>query len=625
MLQRIAIKQAGAIDHAGAMRGLAQEAADSSPPNKITATLKSPLKPAGTAGPSLIVSRLRMAGCRWVSAAIVVICFVGAAIALTPGAAAKQPSHQHRAEEKTARPRLAAGIGAAHHVVSTKNPEAQKFFDQGLAFTFGFDHESAQRSFQEAARLDPKLAMAWWGVALTLGPNINFPRDPQREKAAYDAIHRALSLQENASEPEKGYINALAYRYSNDPKADLRQLDVAYRDAMARLVKSYPDDLDAATLYAESMMDLHPWRLWFHDGRPNEGTEEIVAVLESVLRRDPNHLGANHYYIHAVEASPHPERALPSAIRLQTLAPAAGHLTHMPAHIQARVGDHPGAVRSNEQAIIADKKFFAAHGKGLIAVMYHTHNQHFLAYAACMAGDYNLAKKSAEEVEKIAGPHIHEMPEMEGFLSNFICARTYVMVGFEKWDDILKTPAPDSAQHIPTAAWHFARTLALAAKGNTAAAEQEYGQWKQVAGTIKPEEMLNETNNAGSVLKIHDNMMTAAIAWSRHDEKQAVDSLNAAVAAEDALDYNEPPGFFPPVRPMLGRVLMTLKRFPEAEQVYRNALEKTPRYVRALTGLRDALQAQNRTYEAQQIEQQIETIALASSGGPRQKPSRSAD
>src|SRR5438093_4064094 len=203
-------------------------------------------------------------------------------------------------------PKLLPGLGDVHHPVSTKNRQAQQFFDQGLKLVYGFNHDEARRSFQHAAGLDPKLAMAWWGVALTLGPNYNLPVDPEREKAGYDAVQRALALQENASEPERAYINALVVRYSNDPKADVHQLDVAYRDAMAKLVQQYPDDLDAATLYAESMMNLNPWKLWLRDGRPTEGTEEIVAVLESVLKRDPNHLGANHYYIHAIEASPHP-------------------------------------------------------------------------------------------------------------------------------------------------------------------------------------------------------------------------------------------------------------------------------------------------------------------------------
>lgn len=541
-----------------------------------------------------------------------------------PGSAA---SHRHKPERAASTPRIIPGLGAVHHAVSTLNSEAQKFFDQGLACIFGFDYETAQRCFEQAVKLDPNLAMGWWGLALSLGPNINFPRDPAKEKAAYEAIQRALKVQEIASEPERGYINALAYRYSNDPKADVHQLDVAYRDAMARLVRSYPDDLDAATLYAESLMDLHPWRLWFHDGRPNEGTEEIIAVLESVLRRDPNHLGANHYYIHAVEGSPHPERGLASATRLESLAPAAGHLVHMPAHIQSQVGDHAGSVRSNQRAIVADKKFFAAQGKGLVAVMYHAHNQHFLAYSACLAGNYNEAKKAADAVAAIAAPHIEEMPEMEGFLSNFISAQTYIAVAFERWDDILKMPAPDARHQIAMAAWHFGRAQAYGARGNTAAAQKEQADWQQVTSKIKPEVMVTETNNVGGIFKIQGNLIAAAVAASQNDNKKTIDALTAAVADDDALDYSEPPGFFPPVRPTLGRALMGLKRFSDAEKVYRAALERSPRLPSALVGLRDSLQAQNRVYEARQIEQQIDTANTTSrtAGGARKRTGKLAD
>jgi tetratricopeptide (TPR) repeat protein len=245
------------------------------------------------------------------------------------GLAAGAISTANSSEKEKRAPVLMPGLGEVHHPVSTKNRQAQQFFDQGLKLVFGFNHDEARRSFQRAAELDPKLAMAWWGVALTLGPNYNLPVDPEREKAGYEAAQRALALEANASEPENGYINAVVVRYSNDPKADLPALDVAYKEAMGKLAARYPDDLDAATLYAESAMNLHPWHLWMPGGKPNAGTEEIVLVLESVLKRNPDHLGANHYYIHAVEASLQPERALASAHRLEKLAPAAGHLVHM--------------------------------------------------------------------------------------------------------------------------------------------------------------------------------------------------------------------------------------------------------------------------------------------------------
>ena len=260
-------------------------------------------------------------------------------------------------------PALMTGLGQHHHTISTKSPEAQRFFDQGLTLVFGFNHEEAERSFRRAAELDPESAMAFWGVALALGPCINnSDLDPPHERAAYEAVQKALSLASSATERERDYIQALAKRYSGDPRIDLRKLDADYARAMRDLSKRYPDDLDASTLYAESLMDLHPWKLWDLDGRPTEGTQEILAVLESVLRRDPNHLGANHYYIHATEASPHPEWALASARRLETLAPGAGHLVHMPAHTYMRVGDYSAAAHSNAVAAGVDRNYLGESG-----------------------------------------------------------------------------------------------------------------------------------------------------------------------------------------------------------------------------------------------------------------------
>ncbi len=312
--------------------------------------------------------------------------------------------------------RLIPGLGEVHHPVSTKNQQAQQFFDQGLKLVYGFNHDEARRSFMRAAELDPKLAMAQWGVALTLGPNYNLPVDPERERAGYDAVQRAVALKENASEPERAYIDALVVRYSNDPSVDLHALDHAYSDAMRKLAARYPDDLDAATLFAESMMNLNPWKLWTADGKAAEGTEEIVTTLESVLKRDPNHLGANHYYIHAVEASTHPERALPSAERLEKLAPAAGHLVHMPAHIYSRVGDHSAAAHCNELAVVADRKFLGAtQEQGVYRLMYYSHNMHFLAFAACMDGNFAEARDAAAKLVTNVAPGVKAMPDAGRF------------------------------------------------------------------------------------------------------------------------------------------------------------------------------------------------------------------
>jgi tetratricopeptide (TPR) repeat protein len=499
-------------------------------------------------------------------------------------------------------PVLMAGLGEVHHPVSTKNPQAQQFFDQGLKLVFGFNHDEARRSFQRAAELDPKLAIAWWGVALTLGPNYNLPVDPEREKAGYEAAQRALALQANASEPEKAYINAVAVRYSNDPKADLPALDVAYKEAMGKLSARYPDDLDAATLYAESAMNLHPWHLWSPDGKPNAGTEEIVAVLESVLKRNPDHLGANHYYIHAVEASLHPERALPSAQRLEKLAPAAGHLVHMPAHIYARLGDHAASAKRNEVAAAADEKYIKTTGltPGVYSLMYYSHNLHFLAYAACMDGSLDEAKKAAARLVANVSPHVKEMPMLEGFLP----APMLVLVAFERWDDILRLPAPDASLGITNAIWHFARGVAQAAKGNLPEAEREQNLFREGAAKIPADATYDMLNKTADVVKVPDNLLTAAIARAKKDSKTAIDTLNKAVAAEDALNYSEPPSWFPTVRPLLGRVLLAERQLEEAEKVFRADLDRSPRDGRALAGLRDTLKAQGRDYEAAQLDQQ---------------------
>jgi tetratricopeptide (TPR) repeat protein len=514
-------------------------------------------------------------------------------------------------------PRLMPGLGEVHHPVSTKNREAQQFFDQGFKFVYGFNHDEARRSFQRAVELDPKLAMAWWGVALTLGPNYNLPVDPEREKAGYDAVQRALSLQENASDPERAYINALVVRYSNDPHVDLHALDRAYKEAMGKLSARYPDDLDAATLYAESAMNLNPWRLWTSDGKPAEGTEEIVATLESVLKRDPNHLGANHYYIHAVEASSHPERALPSAARLEKLAPAEGHLAHMPAHIYARVGDHFASAHCNEAAIAADKKFLGeTQEQGVYRMMYYSHNLHFLAFASCMNGNFAGAKDAAAKLIANVAPGVKAMPDLEGFLPTPMI----VLCAFERWNDLIKYPAPDASFMTTNAVWHSLRGIAFANTGKTAEAEQEQKQFRDFTAKIPADKMYDPLNKVSAVFKIHDNLLASAIARSRHNDNSAIDLLKQAVAAEDALNYSEPPAWYPPVRPLLGRLLLATNQAADAEKVFREDLDRNPRDARALAGLRDCLNAQGRKYEAEQIDQQFHAawkVAAATNASKR--------
>src|SRR5229473_6056505 len=377
-------------------------------------------------------------------------------------------------------------VGRQHHTILTKSSQAQDYFDQGITLFFGFNHEGAARAFRRAAELYPSSPMPLWGIAMAVGPNYNLDVDAQREKFAYETVQKAQKLAEHAPQIEKDYVAALAKRYSGDASPNYRKLSQDFAAAMKALSQKYPDDLDAATLYAESLMNLNPWKLWSLDGKAAEGTEEIVRVLESVLRRNPNHAGANHYYIHALEASPHPERALPSAARLEKLAPAAGHLVHMPAHIYARVGDHPAAARCNEAAITADQKFLGeTQEQGVYRMLYYSHNLHFLAYASCMNGNFAEAKDAAAKLVANVAPGVKAMPMLEGFLPTPIV----VLFAFERWNDHLKLPAPDVSFVTTNAVWHSLRGIAFANTGKTAEAEKEQKQFREVAGKIPPEQM----------------------------------------------------------------------------------------------------------------------------------------
>jgi tetratricopeptide (TPR) repeat protein len=498
------------------------------------------------------------------------------------------------------------GLGQHHHTISTKSLEAQRFFDQGLTLVFGFNHEEAERSFRRAAELDRESAMAFWGVALALGPCINnSDLDPSHEKAAYEAVQKALSLASGATAKERDYIQALAKRYSGDSKVDLRRLDAEYAFAMRELSKHYPDDLDAATLYAESLMDLHPWKLWSLDGRPTEGTEEILAVLESVLRRDPNHLGANHYYIHATEASPHPEWALPSAHRLETLAPAAGHLVHMPAHTYMRVGDYSGAAHSNAVAAEVDRNYLAESGAtgSMYDMMYYCHNLHFLAASYSMEGDFAHAKQAADELAAHVVPMLRDMPIAEVYAPYPI----FVLMRFHRWDEVLKLPAPAQNLSMTTAFWHLARGSAFAAKAQIAMAEAE----RKLLETTRTEtpgevEFSTYSNKAQTFLDLALNILDARIATARGQAEESIKHWEKAVEIQDKLYYGEPPEWFYPVRESLGAALLLNGQADGAEGVFRADLEQYPRNPRSLFGLVKALEAQQKTDAVEEVRREFE-------------------
>src|SRR5262245_23431249 len=500
---------------------------------------------------------------------------------------------------------LMQGYGDLHHPVSTNNSQAQQFFDQGLRQVYAFNHDEAARSFQRAADLHPQLAMAYWVVAEAVGPNYKDPASDDRFATAHTAIQKAVDLSGAASPAEQAYIKAMALRFPADPKADRRQTAEAYHGAMREVVKQFPDDLDAATLFAESGMNLHPWGLWMVDGTPREGTEEIVSTLESVIKRDPNHLGAIHYYIHSVEASKFPERALAGANRLAALAPAAGHIVHMPAHVYIRTGDYAAAVKTNQEAAAVDQAYIKASGaQGIYPMMYYSHNLHFIAMCSAMNGDYGEANKNADLLAAHVAPHVKDMPPLEGFMTIPIA----VDVRFHKWDEILKMPKPDPVMKIMTVFWHFARGMALAAKGKVTEAEAEY-QVVSDAEKNTPEDVafaMPVYNKAKDVLKIARDVLCAKIALAQKDNKGAIALLQSAVAAQDTLKYAEPEDWFFPVRESLGAALLMNGNYADAEKVFREDLDRHPRNPRSLFGLQQVLKAQGREYDAGFVQKQLQ-------------------
>jgi tetratricopeptide (TPR) repeat protein len=512
----------------------------------------------------------------------------------------------HAAPHAKTRPvTLVTGLGDLHHPVSTHNPQAQQFFDQGLRFIYAFNHDEAARSFQHAAELDAKLAMAYWGVAEAVGPNYNDPADPDRYKHAHDAVQKAVDLSAAASTSEQAYIQALAKRFPADPASDLKHAAEDYRDAMRQVVSEFPDDLDAATLFAEAGMNLHPWGLWHVDGTPGAGTEEIVATLESVIKRDPNHLGAIHYYIHAVEASNNPERALAGANKLAALAPGAGHIVHMPAHVYIRTGDYDAAVKTNEKAAEVDRAYIKATGvQGIYPMMYYSHNLHFIAMCSAMNGNYVESRKNADLLAQNVGPHVKDMPPLEGFMTIPVA----VELRFHHWNELLKMPQPDAAMKTATVFWHFARGLALAGTGKVTDAEAEYKIVSAAEEATPPDVIFQMpiNNKAKDIMTIAKDVLGAKIAIAKKDNAGAIAMLRDAVAIQDTLKYGEPPDWFYPVRESLGGALLMNGDAVAAEKVFRADLDRNPRNPRSLWGLRQALLQQKREYDAGFIQKEFE-------------------
>jgi tetratricopeptide (TPR) repeat protein len=495
-------------------------------------------------------------------------------------------------------------MGSLNHPVTTQSAEAQKFFNQGLTLLYGFNYPEAARSFRRAVELDPEMPMGWWGLAVALGPNINEPLFPQNSQPAYDAARRAKSLAPRAAPRERMYIDAVVAHYVPDPQpADRSSLDRAYAEAMKRLAEAWPDDLDAQTIYAESLMNLTPWRLWSLDGKPGTHTLEIVRLLESVLDRDPGHLGANHYYIHAVEASPNPEKALPSGYRLGPLAPGAGHLVHMPAHVFMRTGDYERAAQANIDAAEADRKYFETSGADGIYSTYWSHNWHFLSAAYSMQGRYRDAFESVRRAAGIMAPMAKQIPIFESFLSFPVL----VQLRFHRWEELASSEAPPDGSITSRNVWRMARAHAFAALGRKTDAERERKAFLDGLRDL-PEDRTYGQNPERAVMQIGEKTLDARIAAASGDWAKAVRHLRDAVAAEDKLNYNEPADwYYPPTREALGAALLRTGQAAEAEQVFRGDLRINRRNGRSLFGLMESLKAQGKMDEAALIEQQYKT------------------
>ncbi len=500
-------------------------------------------------------------------------------------------------------PRL-QNLGDHKFPVTTDSARAQLFINQGMMLVYGFNHAEAARSFREAARLDPNCAMAYWGMALVLGPNINMAMPPEAESRAYEMIQKAIALKEKASEKEKAYIDALAKRYSGEEKPNRTALDLAYAGAMRELRNRYPDDLDAATLYAEAVMDLRPWNYWTRDMQPYPETVEVLRVLESVLMRNPNHPGAIHLYIHAVEYA-RPELAEAGAERLWSLAPGAGHLVHMPSHIFRRIGRYSDASKSNEDAIAADEDYITqCRAQGVYPLAYYPHNIHFLWDSATMEGRSHTAIEAARKsASSIPVDAWREVP----LLHQFLVAPLFAYTRFGQWEVILSEPRPPEDSLFWTGVWHYARGLAFTATEKLDEATLELNSLRKIAGqtSLDGYRVTFSRNGAKAILEIATEVLVGEMAAKQGDYDQAIARLHRGILLEDNLIYNEPPDWHVPVRQSLGAVLLDAGRAAEAEAVYWQDLTRNRENGWSLYGLMRSLRAQDKEEQAIVIERRF--------------------
>ena len=509
----------------------------------------------------------------------------------------KEPTQQTVSPSGALAPRLQK-LGNHTFRVSTRNRQAQLFMNQGLNLSYAFNHAEAGRAYREAARLDRNLAMAYWGEALALGPNINAPMSPDNEPKALEAIQKAISLKSKASPRERALIDALAQRYSGRAE-DRRARDVAYADAMRKVHLQFPNDQDIAMLYVESVMDLRPWGYWTRDGTPYERTTEIVGLTEKVMAQNPNHPGALHLYIHLMEAY-EPFKAEPAADRLLRLMPAAGHMVHMPAHIYQRVGRYADAARSNEMAIAADEDYISqCRAQGLYPMAYYPHNLHFLWFAATADG---RSKVAIEAARKAASRVDDETLKAAPLLAGFRVVPYFALTRFGKWDEMLREPEPPETSAYLRGQWHYARGTAFLGKGQMTEADQELAKLNEIMADKSLDQPLFSPNTGRAILSIAQEVLTGEIAAAKKNYNEGITHLERAVRLEDALVYTEPSEFHYPPRHALGAVLLAANRAPEAETVYWEDLRRNRENGWALYGLMQALKAQGKTEDAALVE-----------------------
>jgi tetratricopeptide (TPR) repeat protein len=487
-------------------------------------------------------------------------------------------------------------LGSYHMAITVRSPVAQQYFDQGLRLTYGFNHDEAVKSYTEGIRQDSTCAMCWWGIAYALGPNINLPMDTAAVRPAWDALEHAVRLAPQVSPREQAYIKALEARYAAAPPANRAPLDSAWATAIRQVSRRYPKDDDAATLYAEALMDLRPWNYWTNAGKPlAPSTLEQLAVLERVTRRNPDHPGACHFYIHAIEASNEAAKAVPCAERLGSLMPGAGHLVHMPTHIYVRLGRWDEAVEHNRMAVHADQEYLdARHPTGVYPIGYVPHNYHVMWEALYMTGRSAEALSAARTIAgKVPADVVRAIPPLEYYTPTVL----FTLTRFSRWDETLAEPAPPGDLRYSTGIWYYARGLAFAAKNQLDSARAARDRVAAIGAAIPPEQTAN-LNSSKALLQVAERSLSADLASREGRLDEAVTTLRQGNEVEDNLIYDEPTAWALPLRQQLGAVFLAAKRYQDAEQAFRQDLIRFPNNGWSLHGLAEALRAQGRTREA---------------------------